>query len=57
MSDQPDLFIPTPDIPAGTTVAGDAVWYCRRRAVWTTDPADLFLTDEQLVAKYGVGAS
>ena len=50
---QMDLFIPEPDIKAGTTLSGQPVWYDRRNCRWTTDPADLFLTEDELLRKYG----
>lgn len=56
-SRQPDLFIPTPTISGETNASGRDVWYCRRRMTWTVDPADLFLTDAQLLAKYGPAVS
>lgn len=53
---QMDLFLPLPDIPAGSSASGKPLWYDRRRCVWTTNPDDLFLTDEQLIEKYGAAA-
>ena len=50
---QPDLFIPPPMIQGETNASGRDVWYCRRRMVWTIDPADLFLDDAALLKKYG----
>lgn len=51
--DQPDLFRPAPMISGKTNMSGRDIWYCRRRMVWTIDVEDLFLTDVQLLTKYG----
>lgn len=53
---QQDLFISEPDIAAGTTLSGEPVWYDRRNCRWTIDPEDLWLTEEQLLQKYGSAA-
>jgi hypothetical protein len=50
---QGDLFRPAPSILGETTIGGKDVWYCPRTCRWTTDPEDLFLSDAQLMAKYG----
>lgn len=48
-----DLFSPPPMISGSTNGSGRDVWYDFRRCNWTTDPIDLFLSDDQLIAKYG----
>jgi hypothetical protein len=50
---QLDLFSPTPAISGKTNGSGQDVYYCKRRLVWTTDPEDLGLDDEELRRKYG----
>jgi hypothetical protein len=50
---QGDLFRPPPSIRGETTIGGKDLWRCPRRLVWTTDPEDLFLSDAELMAKYG----
>lgn len=58
MTDQPLLnFYPPPMISGTTNVSGRDVWYDRRRCAWTTDPEDLFLSNEALLAKYGPATS
>lgn len=46
-------LIPDPMIPAATNAAGRDVWYDRARCMWTHDPFDIWLSDEQLLKKYG----
>jgi len=46
-------LIPEPDILGSTNASGRDVWYDRARCRWTTDPFDLWLSDEQLLQKYG----
>jgi|GEM_PF-6063250 len=55
MTDQFELpLIPEPDISGATTVSGRDLWYDRARCVWTTDPFDVWLSEEKLIKKYGV---
>lgn len=54
MSDpQLSLFIPEPMIPAAASAGGRDLWYDYGRCVWVADPFDAFLSDEQLLQKYG----
>lgn len=54
MSDaQLSLFIPEPDIPGTTNASGRDVWYDCARCMWVVDPFDAFLSDAQLLQKYG----
>lgn len=53
MTGQLDLFTPPPMILGSTNASGRDVWFDRARSMWTLDPFDAWLSDEQLVAKYG----
>lgn len=46
-------LIPLPDIPADTNASGRDVWFDRARNVWVSDPFDAWLSDDQLLKKYG----
>ncbi len=55
-STQLSLFIPEPDISGSTNASGRDLWYDRARCMWTPDPFDAWLSDEQLLKKYGTAA-
>lgn len=44
---------PPPDIPGSTNGSGRDLWYDRARCTWTPDPFDAWLSDDQLLKKYG----
>lgn len=46
-------LIPPPDIQGSTNLSGRDLWYDRARCVWITDPFDAWLSDDQLMKKYG----
>jgi hypothetical protein len=50
---QTDLLRPNPMIPAATSFMGVDIWRDPRTCRMTSDVEDLFLTDAQLIAKYG----
>lgn len=58
MTEQLSLtLIPEPMIAGADNASGRDVWYDRARCMWTVDPFDLWLSDEQLLLKYGPAAA
>ena len=48
---QLNLFTPEPAIRGENSGGGKDVFYCRRRMVWTVDPAELTLSDDEIKAR------
>lgn len=53
MTGQLELFIPDPMIAGADNASGRDVWYDCARCMWTVDPFDAWLSDEQFLKKYG----